>query len=290
MIIVCVHIHADDTTEYSKTDIIWAIFNFLQQYKCDIIYIAGDFNFTIYPEDRCDLMTGMHTAKRCELSALWDRLFENYDELYQEAHTRFPGGNWDGKSSSRIDRIYRIAILEAYCLFDIKVTTFLPTVDNYVSDHNAVLSDVAFQDEGPKITRIPHHIAKTELFQKLLDQELQDAELSNCAFARLTEVKNIMKQVNKQVLEIRRNRGAVCAKERIHWAIKALRAHYLRQDLKFEEAINAAPQLKLDNGDAKVPADPNHLAHIRRVLKLSLDQDDEETRRENEEMKNMPEV
>ena len=70
--------------------------------------------------------------------------------------------------------------------------------------------------------------------------------------------------------ERERDRGALLAKERIYWALEAIRANDTLDKEKFVEACKAAPQLQHESFAGSLPVTRRHLELIRCILREGL--------------------
>ena len=78
----------------------------IDRIKDHIVYILGDFNFVVDLRDRTDLATGLSTGRPCSIGRYWLDAFEEFDEMYQQSHTGYPGCIAETGSSARLDRSY----------------------------------------------------------------------------------------------------------------------------------------------------------------------------------------
>jgi hypothetical protein len=213
----------------------------------------------------------------------WEECFDNFSELYQQSHTRFPGNIGQESTSSRLDRIYCNLPVEAFAL--LSITSFVQgnIPDNFISDHLPMGTSIEYKDKNGGDITLPHFMFGDKLYDKLVEDIAKSFEFSSCCWARLGEMKSIFRHAYTLFQDKNNIRGARLAKERIFWSLQCLRACDGENLADVKKAIKAAPQLGHQSFCGKLPLEQNHILHIRQVLQEALHISDREA---EEEIKN----
>ena len=109
-----------------------------------------------------------------------------------------------------------------------------------------------------------------QLLEKLIDEH----EFSECCWARLSEMKDIMYCAYDQYRENAASKASSPVQERILWALQALRANDFKDIKLFISALGSASELKHSSFSGVVPITEEHIASIRRMLREALAIDD----------------
>ena len=271
---ICVHIFTNPNDLSQKIQMLRILLRFVRTLTDHITFIFGDFNFITDACDRTHLATGVAAGRVCSLAKYWLDEFEQFDELYQRSHTRFPGRLGAGGSSARIDRIYCNAPLEAFALWSIQTATMGHLPNSYLSDHLAVVSKVGYKNDNYSRCKIPDFVTKESHFVQLLEKLIDEHEFSECCWARVSEMKDIMYCAYNQYRESATSKESSPVQERIFWALQALRANDCEDIQLFISALGSVPELKHPSFSGVVPITEVHVASIRRMLREALASDD----------------
>ena len=289
ILFICGHIFTNPNDVGQRRSMLQTVSDFIAGRVHHLIFILGDFNFVVEQNDRTDLSTGLAIGRQCSVAKFWVDHFWQFDELHQQSHTRFPGNLTEGRSSARLDRIYCNAPLEAFALWEVQAATLGQLPDAYLSDHLPVVARIAYKNSVPCSSGIPHFVTKDKLFNHIVDIIMNQHNFSPCCWARVSEVKDIFYSAYAEFRDHANHRGALLAKERIYWALQAIRASDTNNLHLFLKAVEAAPQLQHDSFTGQLPIAYTHLALIRGVLQDALRADDADKQAELEHSSTLPE-
>ena len=142
MIIINVHLHGFPNNDDEKIKILRKVHAFIQRHPGKFIYLVGDWNFVSHTDDRVNLSNGETCGRYCKVAEYWDNHFEQFSELYQSNHTRYPSEVNDNRTSARLDRLYGNFKDEHWEILEVHTATRSKTPDFFLSDHCAVGSTI----------------------------------------------------------------------------------------------------------------------------------------------------
>ena len=294
--ISCLNVHCDPSLpEAGRLCRIRSFFNFWRPNDMAFFIFTGDLNCVFLNTDRIRICDGRICGVPCAVAAEYESFLSDFTELFQDDFTRVIIKHDVTQTAAKLDRIFFRIPLESYALLQVRTGTIGKYTDpNRPSDHCPVFGSI-MRCPPPNIDNptppIPHPIATSSVFNNRLQTLIDNAPPPHTnPWKQLDYYKFLAHKARKQTTNILYHRGAATPREKVYFAINALRAVHDLSDNDFTRAIGGAPVLlHPSNPNNETPQlDHPHTTHIRTILGQQLALSDEEYRAEMEAARNLP--